>query len=188
MVTETVTGTPRETIRRILGAADADSVQYLLDPPTEFLFALAEVGREIDELPEIRVIGRHEAVRQFRQDFLMGSQIATLVADGTVSLRETELGEETPMIVGPDRVNALVLVEDVATAIETDDPSFVADAVESCADLWEHAEEYHVRTPPLDDLLASIETAHDQVGDLAATLPELRGDLDDAHAEGEDEG
>lgn len=157
MATEIVTGTPQETIQRVLGDAPADSVQYLLNPPTEFLFALAEVGEKIEGLPEIRVIGRHESLRQFRQDFLMGSRIATLVADGSVSLRETELNDETPMVVGDDRLNTLVLVEDVATAIETDEPTFLPDAVGSCAELWENAEEYRVRTPPLDGLVDSIE-------------------------------
>jgi hypothetical protein len=156
MVTETVTGTPQETLRELLGAADAESVQYFLDPPLDFLFALAEIGESIEGLPEIRVIGRHEALRQFRQDFLMGSRIADLVADGSVSLRETELSEQTPMVVGDGRLNSLVLVEDVATAIETDEPSFLPEAVESCAELWENAEEYRVRTPPLGDLLVSI--------------------------------
>ena len=47
-----------------------------------------------------------------------------------------------------------------------------ADAFEDAADLKEDVDE-------VEDLIETIEDAHDDVGDLASTLPELRGALED---------
>jgi hypothetical protein len=55
-----------------------------------------------------------------------------------------------------------------------------ADAFEDASDLAEEIEE-------LETLLTDIVDAHDQVGELASTVPELRGALEDAHADEDDE-
>ena len=49
------------------------------------------------------------------------------------------------------------------------------------ADAFEDAEDLRDAIDDLEGLFGTIETAREEASDLAATLPELRGDLDDAH-------
>jgi hypothetical protein len=56
------------------------------------------------------------------------------------------------------------------------------------ADAFEDADDLAEEIETLDEVFADIEDAHEQVSDLASTVPELRGALDDAHAAAEDEG
>lgn len=55
-----------------------------------------------------------------------------------------------------------------------------ADAFDDADDLREEIEE-------LEDLLSTVAEARDQVSELTGTIPALRGALEDAHAETEDE-
>jgi hypothetical protein len=55
------------------------------------------------------------------------------------------------------------------------------------ADAFEDADDLAAEIEELEALVADIEGAHEQVSGLAATLPELRGALEDAEAAGEDE-
>ncbi len=55
------------------------------------------------------------------------------------------------------------------------------------ADAFEDADDLAEEIETLDDVFADIEEAHEQVSDLASTVPELRGALDDAHAAAEDD-
>ncbi|AQL42462.1 hypothetical protein BV210_06930 [Halorientalis sp. IM1011] len=55
------------------------------------------------------------------------------------------------------------------------------------ADAFEDADDLAEEIETLDEVFADIEDAHEQVSDLASTVPELRGALDDAHAAAEDD-
>ena len=50
------------------------------------------------------------------------------------------------------------------------------------ADAFEDADDLREEIETLETVFADIEEAHDQVSDLASTIPGLRGALDDAHA------
>ena len=49
------------------------------------------------------------------------------------------------------------------------------------ANAFDDADDLEADIAELEELVGAIETAHDQVGDLTATIPELRGTLEDAH-------
>jgi hypothetical protein len=51
------------------------------------------------------------------------------------------------------------------------------------ADAFDDADELEGQIEDVEDLLASIEDAHEQVGDLASEIPELKATLEDAHAD-----
>ncbi|MFQ3320133.1 MAG: hypothetical protein ACI8UR_002363 [Natronomonas sp.] len=55
------------------------------------------------------------------------------------------------------------------------------------ADAFEDADDLEAEIAEVEALLDSIVEAHEQVGELTATIPELRGALEDAHAEGDEE-
>ncbi|MFC7156134.1 DUF5790 family protein [Halomarina halobia] len=52
------------------------------------------------------------------------------------------------------------------------------------ADAFEDAEDLREAIEQLDDLIAEIDDAHGQVGELASTIPQLRGALQEAEADG----
>jgi len=157
MTTETTSEPPVEAVRRVLSASDGGGEpRYLINPTREFLFALAVAGGDDEPSPPVRVLGCRGALRELRQDFLMGSRTANLVETDAVALRETTLDDETPMLVGPDAVHALVLVEGTAGSVSTDEETFHADVHEACATLWADADRYHLRTPPLALLRRSM--------------------------------
>jgi ABC-type transporter Mla subunit MlaD len=49
------------------------------------------------------------------------------------------------------------------------------------ADAFEDADDLRAAIDDLDALLETVATAREEASDLASTLPELRGNLDDAH-------
>ncbi len=55
------------------------------------------------------------------------------------------------------------------------------------ADAFEDADDLEAEIDALEDVLTQITTAHEQVGELIATIPELRGALEDADERGDDE-
>ena len=55
------------------------------------------------------------------------------------------------------------------------------------ADAFEDADDLEAEIADLEAILESILEAHDKVSDLTATIPELRGALEDAHDEADDE-
>jgi tetratricopeptide (TPR) repeat protein len=50
------------------------------------------------------------------------------------------------------------------------------------ADAFEDADDLEAAVAEVEELIADIETAHEQVGDLTSTIPQLRGALEDAEA------
>jgi len=54
------------------------------------------------------------------------------------------------------------------------------------ADAFEDADDLADEVEALEDLVGTLEEAADQVGELTTTVPALRGDLEDAHADGDD--
>lgn len=55
------------------------------------------------------------------------------------------------------------------------------------ADAFEDAEDLEADIAELEELLEDIVTAHEQVSELASTVPELRGALEDAEGDDEDD-
>jgi len=49
------------------------------------------------------------------------------------------------------------------------------------ADAFEDADDLEAELEELEEIFGTIATAREEVSDLAATLPELRGDLEEAH-------
>ncbi|MFB6173202.1 MAG: DUF5790 family protein, partial [Halobacteriales archaeon] len=51
------------------------------------------------------------------------------------------------------------------------------------ADAFEDADDLAAEIEAVEDIVDAITTAREQVSDLASTLPELRGELDEVHGE-----
>ncbi|WP_336035128.1 DUF5790 family protein [Halobacterium yunchengense] len=90
--------------------------------------------------------------------------------------------------------NTLGVLNALRSALDVDDvEDHLRDAkkafvVGERADAFEDADDLEADIAAVEDVLADLETARDQVGDLAATIPELRSALEDAHGDEDDAG
>ena len=72
-------------------------------------------------------------------------------------------------------------VDDVETHLRDAKKAFV---VGERADAFEDADDLKGELEAVEDVLSDLETAREQVGELASTVPELRSALGDAHESG----
>jgi hypothetical protein len=88
-----------------------------------------------------------------------------------------------------DADNALGVLNGLRTALDTDDAAdHLRDAKKwytmgERADAFEDADDLQADIEELEELFETVATAREEASDLAATLPALREDLDDAHAD-----
>jgi hypothetical protein len=83
-------------------------------------------------------------------------------------------------------LNALRSALDVEGAEEHLRDAKKAFVVGERADAFEDAESLEADIDVVENVLGDVETAREEVGELAATIPELRGALEDAHATSDD--
>jgi hypothetical protein len=116
-----------------------------------------------------------EAANEMRED------VESSLADAKATLPESD------DIWDADADNTLGVLNGLKGALDTGDAEdhlrsakkqFV---VGKKADAFDDADDLEGDIAELEELVGAIETAHDQVGDLTATIPELRGTLEDAH-------
>jgi hypothetical protein len=177
--------TPTGVVRELLTAADAESEQFLLNPVPDVLAALAFVGNEIESVPKIRVLARHETLVWLRKNFPVASRMQNLVDDGSVEIRDTNLDNETQTLVGERGISTLVLVEDVSRYVRTEASELAATVRDSCEAMWDDGDPYSLRTPPLR---AVLHTGEERFGEsfregfeASLTTVEDRSDPTDLH-------
>ncbi len=146
---------------------DTESELSLLRPPPPLLYRLVDVGQSHHSLPTVSVLADWELLRSMREEFMTAARAANLVADGTLELRECPETAATPVVVG-DEAYAPLFVEDSLVVEDVTDSEFPAEARSAFQRHWDGAEEFPLRTPPLDRV---IETAGSRLGS------ETRGDL-----------
>ena len=116
-----------------------------------------------------------EAANEMRED------VESSLADAKATLPESD------DIWDADADNTLGVLNGLKGALDTGDAAdHLRDAKKwytmgERADAFEDAEDLRDAIDDLEGLFGTIETAREEASDLAATLPELRGDLDDAH-------
>ncbi|NIB98503.1 DUF5790 family protein [Halobacterium sp. R2-5] len=92
-----------------------------------------------------------------------------------------------------DADNTLGVLNALRSALDTGDvEEHLRDAkkafvVGERADAFEDADDLEAEIEAVEGVLGDLETAREQVGELASTIPELRSALEDAHEGGEDE-
>jgi hypothetical protein len=123
-------------------------------------------------------------------DELFGEAASEVRADVEAGLAAARAGLPDPDAVWTvDADNTLGALNGLRSALDTGD---AADGLREAkkwyamgerADAFEDAADLEAEIEELETLLAAVETAREQVGDLASTIPELKGDLDAAAAD-----
>ena len=89
--------------------------------------------------------------------------------------------------------NTLGVLNSLRSALDTGDAAgHLRDAKKSYmmgerADVFADDDEFGARIAALEEVMGDVEAAHEHASELASTVPELRGALDDLHAAGESE-
>lgn len=162
--------------------AGLEGTVYVVNPTEDAIDDLVNVLENLEASPDVRLLGRADALKDAMEDFLIASTAADLIEAGTLTLRTAEDRAGT-LIVGETRVVSVVGDEDTVGGLVGTDEEFV-DAVHArYDDVWADAEEYTLRTPSITRVRETLsedlgpETAEDFDG-ILSSLETARGDGD----------
>ncbi|MFB6111477.1 MAG: transcriptional regulator TbsP [Halobacteriaceae archaeon] len=170
-------------IRSVLEAAldTAEDRFTLLNPPTTVIEEVVEVGEARGDGPSIRLVAPRGRIREVMDDFLVASTTADLLDGDRLRLRTAEELPQTTLLVGTDRVIAIAALGETVAGIATTDSAYVADARAAADRIWDDAEQFNLRTPPMSRVRATLsdDVGANVEGDFEAMLASMetaRGD------------
>ncbi|WP_372909915.1 transcriptional regulator TbsP [Salinigranum sp.] len=150
-----------EGIEDILGEvlSEGESELLVVNPTADVLESLVSVATQSDdELPTVRVIADESLLKDVVDDFIVASNAADLVEEGTLSLTTGDADGQTSLIVTERAVLSLVTTGERVAALVTDDEEFVTSAYDTYTTAWEEAPEFKLRTPSISVVRESLET------------------------------
>ncbi|QLG64293.1 transcriptional regulator TbsP domain-containing protein [Halorarum salinum] len=177
MTLETAAGPLDELLHAAVGRSGDGTlvVSGHQDVLREAVLAVADAGG--DAPGRVRLLGTEPALEEATDDFLVASNAADLVRDGSLVLRASDEDYLPAMVVGfgegDDSVTTVSpLPGGDAVAVRTDAAESVTTVREALERSFERAAPYEVTAPGYDRLLSSLESAvGDGVGsDVAAVL------------------
>jgi hypothetical protein len=157
---------------------------YLVDPSEEVLRSVVNVGAASDgDGPTVHVVANERLTKDVMDDFLVAADAADLVDEGTMSLRVLDEEMDNTLLVTEDQLYAIVTATDTVGALAAGDAGFIGDAYGTYSDLWDRAEEFALRTPPLSTVRSTMEesigeTVRSDFDEMLAALDTARGDGD----------
>jgi hypothetical protein len=169
-------------IRRLLNA-DPDDV-IVVNPTertiSEFVGVVSESG---DDLPRIKLIAKRSTLRSVMNDFIVASHAADLIDRGALSIRMVEETRENSLLITRESVVALADTGTSVGGLTTDDQEFIDDAFGAYSDMFENADEYSLRTPPISRVRKTLArdidpSAERDLNEMLDSLETARGDGD----------
>jgi len=118
-----------------------------------------------------------EAAEEIRADVEESLAKARDALPEVASIWETEADNTLGVLNG---LRSAVDVEDVETHLRDAKKWY---SMGERADAFEDADDLEAEIEAIEDVLGDFETVREQAGELASTLPKLKGALEDAHAE-----
>ncbi|WP_410767166.1 transcriptional regulator TbsP [Haloferax sp. DFSO60] len=150
-----------DIIRSVLDSTDEEVL--VTNPTADVIEGLVDVATDFDgDLPTIRLVADEAVLKEVMDDFIIASNAADLVAEGTVSMRTAGEEVENTLFVTPNSVVALVGAGGKVAGLVTDDAGFVDTAFDAHRVRWDDAPEFKLRTPPLSRVR---ETLSEDIGD-----------------------
>lgn len=166
-------------LEEVLGETEGEV--YVVNPDRETLEALVPALGAADDL-SVNLLADDRVLKDVFDDFIVASTAADLMAEGRLALRVAEEPSNTLLVAG-DRVVAVVEAAGRVAGLVTDDDEFVAAANEEYGDLWDDAEAFNLRTPPISRVRETLEAeigpeAREDFDGVLASLETARGDGD----------
>ena len=140
-------------LEEVLGETEGEV--YVVNPDRETLEALVPALGAADDL-SVNLLADDRVLKDVFDDFIVASTAADLMAEGRLALRVAEEPSNTLLVAG-DRVVAVVEAAGRVAGLVTDDDEFVAAANEEYGDLWDDAEAFNLRTPPISRVRETLE-------------------------------
>ena len=147
--------------------ATADVVRTALEGVSGEVFAvgfsekelpeLIEVLRSMDSGPTVCLLCRGSVLRWLRRDFILASAVADLIDAGRISMRSSDERFENMLLVTGGTVVSIVPAAECIGELVSADGEFVESVRERWKDVWESAEEFHLRTPARSRVEESLE-------------------------------
>ncbi|MEF8882572.1 MAG: DUF5821 family protein [Halapricum sp.] len=155
----------------------------VVNPSRKTIRELVSSMDAVEEVPAVNVLAEERALKDVMDDFLVASSAADLVASDTLTLRVLEGEPVNSLLVSPESVVSVVTAGDKVAGLTTTDGEFVEQAYDYYEALWEDAETFKLRTPPLSTVQETLVTdiGDDAAADFDAVLDSLqtaRGDGD----------
>ncbi|WIV67292.1 transcriptional regulator TbsP [Natrialbaceae archaeon AArc-T1-2] len=155
---------------------------YMVNPSWDAIEEFVSVATEFDgELPTVHMLADERTIKDVMADFIVASNAADLIADGTLSLRTLEEAPENSLLVTESNVVAVVHAGDRVGGLATDDEGFVDAAYDTYEHRWEDAASFNLRTPPISRVQETLATeisgeAEDDFTAILSSLETARGD------------
>jgi hypothetical protein len=149
--------------------ADTTGEAFVVVSLKESIEQLVRVLNDLNTPPTIRLFASKDTLRAVKDDFIVASTTADLIADGTLSLRMTDNAGKSPLVVTEDAVISVVRAGKHVAGLGTDSEDFINSAREQYTGIWDTASGYDLQTPPLSRVR---ETMEEEFG------PEVRADFD----------
>ncbi|RQG96411.1 transcriptional regulator TbsP [Natrarchaeobius chitinivorans] len=170
----------------ILGSVleDASGDVYMINPSRDAIEEFVNVATDFGgSSPSIRMLADERTLKDVMDDFIVASNAADLIADGTLSLRTIDEAPENSLLITDDRVVAVVHAGDRVGGLVTDDDGFVEDTYETYTERWEGATSFNLRTPPITDVRETLAEeispeAEEDFTSILNSLETARGDGD----------
>ena len=155
----------------------------VVNPSRDSVKELVSSMSALDATPTVRVLAAERTLKDVMDDFLVASTAADLVAEEKLSLRVLDSDPVNSLLVSEDSVISLVTAGNAVAGLTTDDAEFVDTAYDYYSGLYDDAEAFSLRTPPLSQVRATLQS---DIGDAAAadfdavldSLQTARGDGD----------
>jgi hypothetical protein len=165
------------------GLEDARSGPLLVNPTRETMRELIETFEEVEVSAPVRLFADETPLKELTDDFLMASALADLIEAEQLYLRTLEAVPRNSLLVTEEFVVSLVDGGEQVAGLTTTDDDFVSRTYAHYESLWEAAEPFTLRTPPLSHIR---ETLADEIGEEAVadfdrvldSLERARGDGD----------
>jgi len=117
---------------------------------------LIEVLRALDDPPRVRLLAEESVLKWLRNDFVLASTAADLIAAETLSVRTTNEPFENMLVVVDEEVISVVPSGETVAGLVSDDGEFVDATRNRWASAWEAGEEFRLRTPAYSQVADSL--------------------------------
>jgi hypothetical protein len=162
---------------------EGDGQLQVVNPSLETIPELVTRLSDHDDPPDVRLFADERPLKRVMDDFIVASTAADLVAEDVLSIRLPQSVPRNSLVVSAGAIVSLVDGGDSVAGLRTTDDSFVADTREHYRHVWESADEFTLRTPPISRV---EETLSEEIGETTAadfdalleTLDTVRGDGD----------
>ena len=123
--------------------------------------ALIDVLGEKNDPPKVNFLTRESVLKWVRDDFVLASKAADLVATGALSVRTIDDPFRDSLLVSDSAVMSFVTAGELTAGHVTGDEGFVEAATEKWLTRWKNGEEFSLRTPEYSRVETSLGEAFD---------------------------